>query len=174
MSVTTKTGDSGETSLATGERVPKDYIRVQVYGTVDELNSFLGLAKHGLAEREFKLIEKLQKDLFRVAGELAKADQYVRLITFEETEELTRIIQDYEKLVDLNSFVIPGATINSAYLDVCRTVARRAERLFVTLMRQEPVRKELEIYLNRLSDLLYVLARYVEGDKMKRIRGNEL
>ncbi|HPV63510.1 MAG TPA: ATP:cob(I)alamin adenosyltransferase, partial [Fervidobacterium sp.] len=84
MSITTKTGDSGETSLANGERVLKDSIRVQAYGTVDELNSFLGLAKHHLPEKEKKIVEEIQKTLFRLAAELAKGENFVRLISEEE------------------------------------------------------------------------------------------
>lgn len=174
MSITTKTGDSGETSLANGERVLKDSIRVQTYGTVDELNSFLGLAKHYLPENEKNVVEEIQKTLFRLAAELAKGESFVRLISEEEIDNVTKTINDYEKLVDLNSFAVPGGTIASAHLDVCRTIARRAERLVVTLSREEKVRPEAIKYLNRISDLLYIMARFVEGENMQKIRGSEL
>jgi len=174
VSITTKTGDSGETSLANGERVLKDSIRVQAYGTVDELNSFLGLAKHHLPEKEKKIVEEIQKTLFRLAAELAKGDNFVRLISEEEIDKLTDIIHDYEKLVNLSSFALPGGTIASAHLDVCRTIARRAERLVVTLSREERIRPEVIKYLNRISDLLYIMARFVEGEKIQEIRGSEL
>ncbi|MGQ9856514.1 MAG: cob(I)yrinic acid a,c-diamide adenosyltransferase [Fervidobacterium sp.] len=174
MSITTKTGDAGETSLANGERVSKANLRVETYGTVDELNSFLGLSKHFLPDYEREIVEDIQKNLFRVAAELAKGEQYIRLISEEDIEVLTKHVHSYEEHVKLDSFVIPGETIPSAYLDVCRTVARRAERLVVRLSNEEPVRVELIKYLNRLSDLLYIMARFVEGKHLTRIRGSEI
>jgi len=174
MSITTKTGDSGETSLANGERVRKDCTRVQSYGTVDELNSFLGLAKHYLPDYERELVESIQKDLFRLAAELAKGEKFVKVISEEDIERLTNFVHQYESKVQLNSFVVPGETIASAHLDVCRTIARRAERLVVTLAHEEEVRQENIKYLNRVSDLLYIMARYLEGSHIKRIRGSEL
>ncbi|MGB9615543.1 MAG: cob(I)yrinic acid a,c-diamide adenosyltransferase, partial [Fervidobacterium sp.] len=173
MSITTKTGDNGETSLANGERVRKDNIRVESYGTVDELNSFLGLSKHYLPDYERELVESVQKDLFRVAAELAKGDKYVKLIDESDIERLTNYIHEYEAKVQLNSFVVPGETIASAHLDVCRTIARRAERLVVKLSNTEEVRGELIKYLNRISDLLYIMARFIEGTHIKRIKGSE-
>lgn len=174
MSITTKTGDFGETSLANGERVLKDNIRVQSYGTIDELNSFLGLAKHYLPDYEREVVESIQKDLFRVAAELAKGEKYVKLISDEDVERLTDLIHQYEEKIQLNSFVIPGETIPSAHLDVCRTITRRAERLVVTLNREEGVRQEIIKYLNRISDLLYIMARFLEGKHIRGIRGSEL
>ncbi len=174
MSITTKTGDNGETSLANGERVRKDHIRVQTYGTVDELNSFLGLAKHYLPDYEREIVESIQKNLFKLAAELAKGERYVKLINEEDLEKLTNLIYEYESKIELNSFVIPGETIASAHLDVCRTVARRAERLVVTLANQEEVRSEVIKYLNRISDLLYIMARFIEGSHIRKIRGSEL
>lgn len=174
MSITTKTGDAGETSLANGERVYKDDVRVETYGTVDELNSFLGLAKHFLPDREKELLESIQKDLFRLASELAKGERFVRLISEDDVERLTKEIQEYERRVDLTTFALPGETIPSAYLDVCRTVARRAERLAVKLSREAEVRAEVIKYLNRVSDLLYIIARYIEGKHIIPIKAREL
>lgn len=174
VSITTKTGDSGETSLANGERVPKDNLRVQSYGTVDELNSFLGLAKHYLPENEKDIVEQIQKDLFRLAAELAKGEEFVRLLSEKEIEEITEIVHSYEKMVDLNSFAIPGGTIASAHLDICRTIARRSERTVVSLSKEEKIRSEVIKYLNRISDLLYIMARFLEGENINRIRGSEL
>ncbi|AMW32222.1 cob(I)alamin adenosyltransferase [Fervidobacterium changbaicum] len=174
MSITTKTGDAGETSLANGERISKAAIRVETYGTVDELNSFLGLAKHFLPDNEREVVEQVQKDLFRLAAELAKGEKFVRLISEEDIELLTKHVHAYEEVVKLDSFVLPGETVPSAYLDVCRTVARRAERLVVKLSEKEGVRPEVIKYLNRLSDLLYIMARFVEGKHITRIRGSEL
>ncbi|WP_448375667.1 cob(I)yrinic acid a,c-diamide adenosyltransferase [Fervidobacterium sp.] len=174
MSITTKTGDTGDTSLANGERISKAHVRVESYGTIDELNSFLGLAKHFLPDYEREIVEGVQKDLFRVAAELAKGEKYVRLINDEDVERLTKFVHSYEESMKLDSFVIPGETIPSAYLDVCRTIARRSERLVVRLSQQEEVRPEIVKYLNRLSDLLYIMARFVEGKHLTRIRGSEL
>ncbi|MEN3043159.1 MAG: cob(I)yrinic acid a,c-diamide adenosyltransferase [Fervidobacterium sp.] len=174
MSITTKTGDSGETSLANGQRVRKDCTRVQSYGTVDELNSFLGLAKHYLPDYERELVESIQRDLFRLAAELAKGEKYVKVISEEDVERLTNFIHQYESKIKLDSFVIPGETISSAHLDVCRTIARRAERLVVALSNEEDVRQENIKYLNRVSDLLYIMARFLEGSHIKKVRGSEL
>ncbi len=174
MSITTKTGDAGDTSLANGERISKAHLRVQAYGTVDELNSFLGLAKHFLPDYEREIIEEIQRDLFRVAAELAKGEKYVRLINDEDVERLTKYVHYYEESVKLDSFVIPGETIPSAYLDVCRTVARRSERLVVRLSKEEAVRLDIVKYLNRLSDLLYIMARFVEGKHLTKVRGSQL
>jgi len=174
MSITTKTGDAGDTSLANGERISKAHVRVEAYGTVDELNSFLGLAKHFLPDYEREIIEEIQRDLFRVAAELAKGEKYVRLINDEDVEKLTKYVHYYEESVKLDSFVIPGETIPSAYLDVCRTVARRSERLVVRLSKEEAVRSDIVKYLNRLSDLLYIMARFVEGKHLTKVRGSQL
>jgi len=174
MSITTKTGDAGDTSLANGERISKAHVRVEAYGTVDELNSFLGLAKHFLPDYEREIIEEIQRDLFRVAAELAKGEKYVRLINDEDVEKLTKYVHYYEESVKLDSFVIPGETIPSAYLDVCRTVARRSERLVVRLSKDEAVRSDIVKYLNRLSDLLYIMARFVEGKHLTKVRGSQL
>lgn len=174
MSITTMTGDAGETSLANGERISKDHVRVETYGTVDELNSFLGLAKHFLPDQEKELLESIQKDLFRLASELAKGEQFVRLISEVDVDRLTNEIHEYEKKVDLSTFALPGETIPSAYLDVCRTIARRAERLTVKLSREADVRPEVIKYLNRVSDLLYIIARYVEGKHIIPIKTREL
>ncbi|MGC9771449.1 cob(I)yrinic acid a,c-diamide adenosyltransferase [Fervidobacterium sp.] len=174
MSITTKTGDMGETSLANGERISKAHLRVESYGTVDELNSFLGLVKHFLPDFEREIVEQVQRDLFRLAAELAKGEKFVRLINDEDVETLTNYVHTYEETVKLDSFVLPGETIPSAYLDVCRTIARRAERLVVRLSQQEQIRPEIIKYLNRLSDLLYIMARFVEGKHLTKIRGSEL
>ncbi|ODN30223.1 cob(I)yrinic acid a,c-diamide adenosyltransferase [Fervidobacterium thailandense] len=174
MSITTRTGDNGETSLANGERVSKDHPRVEAYGTVDELNSFLGLSKHYLPDYEREVVEEIQKSLFRLASELAKGEQFIRLITEDDVEELTKIIHQYEEKVDLHSFAVPGETLASAYLDVCRTIARRAERLVVHLSKHEQVRPEVIKYLNRVSDLLYIMARFVEGKHIRPIKTREL
>lgn len=164
MSITTKKGDQGETGLWSGQRIPKDDLRVECYGTLDELNSFLGEAKHYVKSAEvLKIIEQVQKDLFRVAGELATKDiQFIDPVTNKENEEITGIINDFESKVELTGFVLPGSTIQSAKLDICRTIARKAERRIISLSKSESIPSTLLIYVNRLSDLLYMMARYEE------------
>lgn len=169
MSISTKTGDKGTTGLWSGERVWKDDQRVESYGTIDELNSFLGEAKHYVeSEKIFRQIEEIQNDLFRVAGQLASRDKlYVEPLTESDIEKLTRWVHEYEEEVKLSGFVIPGSTISSAKLDICRTIARRAERCIITLMKNETIPAELVSYTNRLSDLLFIMARKEEAHKNK-------
>jgi len=164
MSITTKTGDKGETGLWSGQRIAKDDLRVECYGTLDELNSFMGEAKHYVKSDEVhKIIEQVQKDLFKVAGELAtKEIAFFDPITDHENELMTSIIHDFESRVELTGFVLPGSTIQSAKLDICRTIARKAERKIISLSRQENISATLIIYVNRLSDLLYMMARFEE------------
>ncbi|QTA37602.1 cob(I)yrinic acid a,c-diamide adenosyltransferase [Thermosipho ferrireducens] len=167
--ISTKTGDSGKTSLANGERVDKDNIRVEAYGTIDELTSFLGIVKCYLTGEEKKLIESIQKELFKIAAELAKGEKYIEPIGKKEVDSLTKKVEYYETKVSINSFVLPGATIPGAYLDIARTIVRRCERRIVSLSKIEKVRKEILAYMNRLSDLLYILARYTEKNNIQSV-----
>jgi cob(I)alamin adenosyltransferase len=162
----TKSGDSGETGLGDGRRVAKDHPRVEAYGTVDELNAVLGLltAVPGVMEEE--LLRSVQNDLFDVGADLCmpsgpeeQPGQRLR-ITPEQAERLERAIDRLnEPLKPLTSFVLPGGTPAAAWLHLARTVCRRAERAAVSLGRDEPVNPHVVVYLNRLSDLLFVLAR---------------
>jgi cob(I)alamin adenosyltransferase len=170
----TKTGDLGDTSLGTGERVPKDHTRVTAYGSVDELNSVLGvmLAQHSeLSERE--LFRSIQNDLFDVGADLCcpperdeKPGQRLR-VTAEQATRLEQAIDRLnEPLEPLRSFVLPGGRSAAAWCHLARTVCRRAERDVVSLMHVETVNSNVVIYLNRLSDLLFVLARvFNDGGK---------
>ncbi|KAF2956047.1 cob(I)yrinic acid a,c-diamide adenosyltransferase [Marinitoga sp. 38H-ov] len=164
MSISTGGGDKGNTSLWSGERVSKDDIRVEAYGTIDELNSFLGEAKHFVKSYEVKnIINEVQNDLFKVAGELASKDKiYVKPIETSDVERLTKYVKYFENKMNLTGFVIAGNTIESAKLDVCRTIARRAERRIVTLSKTDNISEHLLKYVNRLSDLLFIMARYEE------------
>lgn len=165
MSISTKTGDKGTTGLWTGERVKKNSQRVEAYGTVDELNSFLAEAKHLVKSEEVrKIIAEIQDDLFRVAGSLASLGDYAHPVTLAHVDRITDYVHDFEKRVTLTGFVIPGATVQSAKLDVCRTIARRAERRILDLDETESnsVPEPLKKYMNRLSDLIYMLARFEE------------
>ncbi|PYI92906.1 MAG: cob(I)yrinic acid a,c-diamide adenosyltransferase [Verrucomicrobia bacterium] len=174
MSIATKTGDEGETSLMYGRRVPKTDARVDAYGCVDELNSALGLARASASDSF--LVEQIlavQKELVVVMGELATAsedlDRYVKdgfqLTNPAMTDRLTSVVDDLEKnrLGKFKDWAVPGKTIGSAALDLARTVCRRAERRVAALMAADAkFNREILRYLNRLSDLCWLLARYAE------------
>jgi cob(I)alamin adenosyltransferase len=168
MRIYTKTGDGGETSLFGGGRVPKHDPRVAAYGDVDELNSAIGLA---LAteprDLECELLEQIQRDLFAIGGQLATRDPDRVAQTLAKAQIDERRIEAMEGAIDrgdavlppLAAFVLPGGTVNAAALHVARTVCRRAERSVVALRGREPVPPVVLVYLNRLSDLLFTLAR---------------
>jgi len=170
MSIVTKTGDQGETSLMYGRRVPKSEARVEAYGCVDELMAALGLAR-AMCDEKFvsEQIFAAQKDLIVVMGELATAPEdrqrYVKdgfeLTSEKMVDRVTAVIVDLEKDKSLypKDWVIPGATAASAALDLARTTCRRAERRVAELRESNP---EILRYLNRLSDLCWILARYAE------------
>lgn len=164
MGIVTKTGDDGLTGLWSGERVRKDDIRVEAYGTVDELDSVLGEAKHHLKRPDCRdIVEELQRDLYRIAGELAtRTGVFSNPVRDGDEQRVKAHIDRLEAEVTLNGFVVPGATLQSAKLDVARTVCRRAERRIVTLARDAEVSGPLRRYMNRLSDLLFMLARAEE------------
>lgn len=165
MSISTKTGDDGTTDLWSGERVGKDSLRVESYGTIDELNAFLGDARrHVKTDQVKEIIDILQRDLFRVAASLATLSPgaYVQPVTEVDVDRLTNWVHELEAAVPLAGFVIPGSTDSSAKLDICRTVCRRAERRIVALARQDVVDGPSRRFVNRLSDLLFMLARYEE------------
>jgi cob(I)alamin adenosyltransferase len=171
----TKTGDQGETGLGDGSRVAKDHPRVAAYGTVDELNAVLGLLlaqPAGPDNAEYvELLRSIQNDLFDVGGDLClpqppdeAAGQRLR-VRPEQAERLEAAIDRLnERLTPLRSFVLPGGSPAAAWCHLARTVCRRAERDVVTLARSEPLNPQVLIYLNRLSDLLFVLARVCNGD----------
>jgi len=165
MSISTKTGDSGETRLWTGEKVGKDEGRVEAYGSLDELSSFLGLARHDCALPETKAaIEGLQRDLLRACSELASPGaRREGFLTKEDEAAMTGAVHALEARIPLKGFVLPGMTRGSAALDVARTVCRRAERRIVALSHGAPVSAELLSWVNRLSDYLFMLARSEEA-----------
>lgn len=164
MSIVTRTGDEGMTSLWSGERVWKDDLRVEAYGTVDELSSCLGLARHQVRLPETVAeIELIQRSLVRVAGELASRGQpFTRPINSHDEAELSEKVAELEERIVLTGFVVPGMTPGSAALDLARTVCRRAERRIVALARESEVSDSLRQWLNRLSDYLFMLARAEE------------
>jgi cob(I)alamin adenosyltransferase len=161
----TRAGDAGETSLGDGARVPKTDLRIEAYGTVDELNSLVGLALAGDLPDEFRpWLEGVQNDLFDLGADLSvplEDDRRERLrVTARQVEQLEGLCDLVnERLEPLKSFVLPGGTEAAARLHVARAVCRRAERLAVAVAAEHDVNPAALAYLNRLSDLLFILAR---------------
>lgn len=167
MSVATKTGDKGETSLLTGERVRKDDNRVEAYGTLDELNSFLGDAKHYCTAVNFReIIESIQTDLFKICAELASGSGSIGdQVTDSDVTNISNLLEKFEKKLELKGFVLPGNCPGSAKLDICRSVARRGERRIISLAQSAEVNRSIIKYVNRLSDLLFIMARFEEKEQ---------
>ena len=165
MSIITKSGDSGKTSLYSGKRVYKDDLRVEAYGTLDELNAWIGECRNYLSDqRQKENLLEIQKTLFRCMGQLAtKNGTFPDPITNKDVDNITELVYSLEKNLHLKGFVLPGGNSVSAKLDICRTVARRAERKIIALSRKEEIAPELIIYVNRLSDFFFVLARTEEN-----------
>ncbi len=173
MSIVTKTGDKGMTALMYGRRVSKCHPRVEAYGCVDELNTALGMAR---ATAQSELLQEnllmIQRDLVTLMGELATAvedlPRYVKdgytLVTSQMTHKLDALVKEIEaQSVSFKGWATPGACVNSAALDLARTVCRRAERRVCALQEADQLQNsEIIIYLNRLADLLWLLARWVE------------
>lgn len=160
--VYTKTGDAGETSLVDGSRVSKADVRVDAYGDVDELNSWLGLARVGFSDPQLdRILGSIQNELFVLGADLASPLTIaVPRIDENHISGLEQTIdQLLEELEPLKEFILPGGTSLGAQLHVARTIARRAERVVVALAAQVEINQPALIYLNRLSDLLFVMAR---------------
>lgn len=172
--VYTKTGDKGTTSLVGGTRVPKTHIRLEAYGTVDELNSHLGLLITYLAdERDRTFVQQVQDKLFAVGSHLATDREKTKLheasvITPQLVETMENEIDRLDEMLPpLSAFVLPGGSRGAAVCHVCRTVCRRAERRILDLAEQVEVASELLAYVNRLSDYLFVLSRKMNRDEKK-------
>jgi cob(I)alamin adenosyltransferase len=168
MKIYTKTGDGGETGLFGGGRVPKDHPRTSAYGDVDELNSALGVARAAMPTDLFDaLLDSIQRDLFSIGGHLATPDPAKVAKALEKADLSPERVALFEQTMDeaeqelppLRAFVLPGGTPKAAALHLARTVCRRAERSVVTLSRESEVPALFLTYLNRLSDLLFTLAR---------------
>ncbi len=173
--VYTRTGDKGETGLVGGKRVPKDSLRIDAYGTIDELNSIVGLARAfneeqlaaGEAHRFLdSILRQVQDELFDLGSQLATPDDFFRegmyRVGEREVKKLEQMIDECQKeLEPLKSFVLPGGGKIGAYLHQCRTVCRRAEREILRLSRAEPLTEWTLTYVNRLSDLFFVLSRWI-------------
>jgi cob(I)alamin adenosyltransferase len=165
--VYTKTGDDGTTGLGSGRRVPKDSPRIEAYGTVDELNSYIGVAlTAGVHEPVASALATIQNELFHLGSDLCIPEEDKKRLPAPKIEE--RHVLALEKLMDalseelapLENFILPGGSPSGATLHVARTVCRRAERRVLTLSRKERIGPYALTYLNRLSDALFVMARY--------------
>jgi cob(I)alamin adenosyltransferase len=173
--VYTRTGDAGETGLVGGKRVPKDSQRIEAYGTIDELNSIVGLARvfneEKLQENDARrfldvVLRKIQDELFDLGSELATpADFYqpgMYRLSGRQVKEIEQLIDECQKSLEpLQSFVLPGGGRSGAYLHQCRTVCRRTEREILRLSRVEEIGEWPLKYVNRLSDLFFVLSRWI-------------
>jgi cob(I)alamin adenosyltransferase len=173
----TRTGDTGQTSLGDGTRVPKDHPRVTAYGSVDELNAVLGLLlAHHPDAPEADLLRSIQNELFDVGADLCvpqrpdePAGQKLRVKAEQSTRLESAIDRLNAALKPLTSFVLPGGRPTAAWCHLARTVCRRAERDVITLSQAEPVNPEVIVYLNRVSDLLFVLARVYNSNGQEDI-----
>jgi len=166
MKIYTKTGDKGSTSLFGGKRTTKDSLRIEAYGTVDELNSVLGIARALNPQLELdEIIAHLQNDLFVLGADLATPSgtrsSSVQRIQSDHIADLERTIDRLDaRLQPLSTFILPGGSQLASQLHLARTICRRAERFVVKLSRKEKIGPLCMVYLNRLSDLLFVMARF--------------
>ena len=174
MGITTKKGDGGFTSLFSGERVKKSSIYMETLGTLDELNSYLGLVKTRCPESLREKIEIIQKNIFSIASTIATepSSSLRKQITLLKKEDLTKLenfqIDLANKTKMPEKFIYPGTNENSAITDIARTICRRAERRVIEFEEKVKINLYLEKkYLNRLSDLLFVLARFFENGEFK-------
>lgn len=173
----TRTGDKGTTGLADGSRIEKDHFRIESYGTIDELNSIIGICRCHLTEINQKMnlagskldawLFAIQNDLFNLGADLATPieSRWKKMIVIDETDvkQLEHMIDLIQKeLPVLHHFVLPGGTLLNSYLHLARTVCRRAERLIVSLMKSTEINQNALIYVNRLSDLFFMMARYAQ------------
>lgn len=167
MKIYTKTGDKGQTSLIGGTRVPKHHLRIEAYGTVDELNSWIGLIRdQDISSDPKSCLKEIQDRLFTIGSSLASDPEKSRMkIPDLKEEDVSHLENEIDKmngeLPELKSFILPGGNSTVSYCHIARCVCRRAERLATHLARESFVAELVIIYLNRLSDYLFVLARFV-------------
>lgn len=176
MKIYTKTGDKGDTGLIDGSRISKSDLRIIAYGEVDEANSHIGLIisnieKNSIFDDVKKILLNVQQDLFVLGAELAnpktlKDDNM--LVKREMISTIEKYIDNFEsELAPLSNFILPGGSVESSLLHICRTVVRRAETSAVALAKEQKINQEILTYLNRISDLFFVLAR-VTNKRQKR------
>jgi cob(I)alamin adenosyltransferase len=163
----TRAGDDGTTGLGGGQRVPKDSLRVETYGTVDELSSSIGVARaSGLEPGLDTSLARIQNELFHLGSDLCliESDKENRAVPRIEARHVTALEAEMDRMLavlgPLANFILPGGSVGGAHLHLARTICRRAERLAVALAREEPVGPHVVTYLNRLSDALFVMARW--------------
>lgn len=167
MKIYTKTGDKGQTSLFDGSRVDKDDLRVECYGTLDELNSYIGLCSVYANDNDKKILRDIQLKMFSVSAELATREEgkYKNIVMEKDITNLENLIDSYISKIDkVDAFIVPGTNILSANLHIARTICRRAERKIYSLSKIETINPCLLKYINRLSDLIYAIARYNESE----------
>jgi cob(I)alamin adenosyltransferase len=171
MAIYTRAGDKGKTQLKDGKKVFKSHIRLEAFGTVDELNSSIGVAIATLTDKNLKEeLLKIQNDLFEAGGQLAntKKNKKLDLYLEERVKNFEKLIDDWsEELPALTHFILPGGSKSSSLLHLARTICRRAERRVVDLSKKEIVDENVIVYLNRLSDLLFTMARFANKNKKK-------
>ncbi len=166
MKIYTKTGDKGQTSLIGGTRVPKYHLRIEAYGTVDELNSWLGLIRdQPIDDHSLRIVMDIQDRLFTIGSLLASDPEKSRMKLPELTSDDVTILENEmdmmeSHLSELKSFILPGGHTTISYTHIARCVCRRCERLVVHLTEENPIDPLIGIYLNRLSDYLFVLSRF--------------
>lgn len=166
MPIYTKTGDQGETSLFGGQRVRKSSDLVQAYGSVDELNSWVGVVVASVDNAHQKeFLEKIQSDLFIIGGNLAGWETDLSVLPTRVTEMEVEIDAMEESLTPMRNFILPGGSMAAAQIHVTRSVVRRVERLVVALAETQSVNPIIMQYLNRLSDLFFVLARFINKER---------
>lgn len=170
MKIYTKTGDKGFTSLIGGTRVAKHHIRIESYGTVDELNSYIGLiSDQEISDYDKDILKQIQDRLFTIGSSLAADPEKSKMIIpdlhMADVELLEQEIDAMnEKLPELRHFILPGGNNTISFCHIARCICRRAERITVHLAEESPVDEKVNIYLNRLSDYLFVLARKIAND----------
>lgn len=171
MKIYTKTGDKGYTSLIGGTRVPKHHLRIESYGTVDELNSYIGLIRdQPIAEHHREILKQIQDRLFTIGASLAADPEKSRMVIpdlhLEDIDLLEKEMDAMdEQLPELKHFILPGGSTTVSYCHLARCVCRRAERITVQLAEESTVDEKVNIYLNRLSDYLFTLARKLGNEQ---------
>ena len=178
--VYTKRGDKGETDLLGGSAARKDSLKVESYGCIDETSSFIGLARYYTKNKVIKeRLKEIQNKLLVLGGFLASDDKGKKMMKDQIKEEDIKLLEEYideynQKLPPLTHFILPGDDEVAAYFHVARTVVRRAERRIVSLAAQEDLNPLIQKYVNRLSDLMFVLARYSEEVENKKWKSTNL
>lgn len=171
MKIYTKTGDKGYTSLIGGTRVPKHHLRIESYGTVDELNSYIGLIRdQDIAGHDQQVLKEIQDRLFTIGSSLASDPEKSKMIIPDLHEADIELLEKEmdrmnEELPELRHFILPGGNNAISFCHIARCVCRRAERLSVHLSEESRVDEKVNIYLNRLSDYLFTLARKIGNDQ---------